>query len=514
MSSKKFWRIFSYLVGEVIDKGTFSSIRLAYHTKTLKPYALKIISKEKVRRLNQKRQDEPAQLNKRSKNEKKESEDSNLNMAESIFFAETVISPLLTHKNLVRTVECVETSNSFFQFMDLCSDGNLLDVICDHEQKVSFSQRIIYLGQIIDAVEYLHEHFICHRDIKLENILIHRGNAKLCDFGFCALCTGTKTHQTVSGKCGTVQYVAPEVIKQNSYDGRAADMWSLGILMYKLFLNDPNEIEDTISYQNFDYQKIPNDISELIKRLVVVDPSQRLTIFQLKQKFISLFDTPINSVSEIMSNANMIATQKINLSRIHRSSSMNQICLHLTDFNNIVENDNFKNQKDDEKLISRLCEVLEKPRSTIITDLNDDGNKSDIINQTKILAKLIMSYQDSVRMNLINLRHIARRISNSTPFFTNEISNNKTYVAEFDNKSVCQISKSFKKIFLKYNFCIAPKPNSSSTVLILNTAKEDIKFEIDCLNGDDDNSCRMTLFAPLQFEDRVKTLFDEIRSSC
>lgn len=517
MSTNKFWRIFSYLVGDVIDKGTFSSIRLAYHNTTLKPYALKVISKEKVRKLNQC----PQQAN------QKENHDFNTNqsgkaMTDSIFFAETVISPLLLHKNLVKTVECVETNKAFFQFMDLCTDGNLLDVLCDNDQKVNFSQRIKYLTQIIDAIEYLHENFICHRDIKLENILIHKGSAKLCDFGFCALCTGTESHQAVSGKCGTVQYVAPEVLKQESYDGRAADMWSLGILMYKLFLDDPDEIEKTISYKNFDYQKVPNEISELIKRIVIIDPSKRLTISQLKQKFNSIFNSN-NSVAESNSNPKMMIDKKTNSKKIQRSWSMNQIYPIPNWENNVVKIfENNQNEKYDEKLISRLCEVFDKPRSKIIDELSNN-NSSGIINQTKILAKLIMDYQDSLKMKFNHLRHITRRISNSTEYISqnnnfsnliNEPKNNKMYVTEFKDKNVCQIFKALKKIFFKYNFCISSKPNSSSTILILNTDKKDVKLEMNCLNGINDNSCKMTLYAPYQYEKETKKVINEIKATC
>jgi len=87
--------------------------------------------------------------------------------------------------------------------------------------------------QILNAIEYAHEQGVIHRDIKLENILMDSsGKVFVLDFGLCDL---VESSISLSSKfCGSIDYVAPEVISTKHYSGFKADMFSLGVVLYTL----------------------------------------------------------------------------------------------------------------------------------------------------------------------------------------------------------------------------------------------------------------------------------------
>lgn len=81
-------------------------------------------------------------------------------------------------------------------------------------------------------MRYCHAHKICHRDLKLENILVDEANiVKVIDFGF-----SSRSNQKLSNYCGTPPYMAPEITLKCPYFGEPADMWALGIILYLMLV--------------------------------------------------------------------------------------------------------------------------------------------------------------------------------------------------------------------------------------------------------------------------------------
>ena len=114
---------------------------------------------------------------------------------------------------------------------EYCEGGSVSDLIEAAGGRGSFAMpeeciRAACAG-IVLGLEYLHKMGVCHRDIKCGNVLLtNDGHVKLADFGVSAELTNTiNKRKTV---VGSPFWMAPEVIKESNYDGRA-DVWSLGI---------------------------------------------------------------------------------------------------------------------------------------------------------------------------------------------------------------------------------------------------------------------------------------------
>lgn len=133
-------------------------------------------------------------------------------------------------------------------------------------------------------MEYLHSLNIAHRDIKLDNILIEEKTnmIKIIDFGFSVIQNPT---QKLKIFCGTPSYMAPEIVQKKEYDGKAVDMWALGVLLFAMLTGTfPFR---GISEQDLYYKiqrgqfKVPDSVNKdakrIIYRLLEVDYKRRMT---------------------------------------------------------------------------------------------------------------------------------------------------------------------------------------------------------------------------------------------
>ncbi|EGV99595.1 MAP/microtubule affinity-regulating kinase 4 [Cricetulus griseus] len=146
--------------------------------------------------------------------------------------------------------------------------------------------RVIF-KQFVSAVHHLHQRHIAHRDIKLDNILIdNAGNIKLCDF---EMATQVAEGQMLQENCGTLLYMAPEILAAKRYDAPAGDKWSMGILLYALVTGYFPYEETTAHalYRLITHTKfaVPCHLSipchTIIARLLLVPPRHSLTICEV-----------------------------------------------------------------------------------------------------------------------------------------------------------------------------------------------------------------------------------------
>ncbi|KAI8820417.1 kinase-like domain-containing protein [Fimicolochytrium jonesii] len=164
---------------------------------------------------------------------------------------ETTIWARLRHPHILEMLELMDADDAVFVVSELAGAGNLLDMIKRHGRLPEHYACKIF-GQVASALRYLHEEIqVVHRDVKCENILLDdEGNAKLADFGLSAEMTpehrgGDPLHggppTTTTNKpnepvylMGSLHYCSPEELRQTTLCSPAADMWSLGCVLYAM----------------------------------------------------------------------------------------------------------------------------------------------------------------------------------------------------------------------------------------------------------------------------------------
>lgn len=136
-------------------------------------------------------------------------------------------SPFVTKYN-----GCYQRENELWIVMEYCGGGSISDLMTILNTTLTENQIAAVVNSVLQGLDYLHGMHIIHRDIKAGNILLNdKGEIKLADFGVSAQLSNTiSKKQTV---IGTPYWMAPEVIQESSYNGKA-DIWSLGITVIEM----------------------------------------------------------------------------------------------------------------------------------------------------------------------------------------------------------------------------------------------------------------------------------------
>ncbi|DAZ92648.1 TPA: hypothetical protein N0F65_000593, partial [Lagenidium giganteum] len=263
-------KVGKYEIGKTLGEGTFGKVKYAVNTETDERVAIKVLDKEKIQKQNM-----GAQIKK-----------------------EISIMKMVRHKHVVVLKEVLASRTKIFIVLELITGGELFDKIVS-EGRFNEDTARFYFRQLVDGVLYCHQNGVCHRDLKPENLLLdENGDLKISDFGLSALYDGAGAEGTENSRasllhttCGTPNYVAPEVLADKGYDGRAADVWSIGVILYVLLAGFLPFDEPTMSalfrkiqkaefsYPSWFSQRVKN----LLNRILVPDPEQRVTLADIQK---------------------------------------------------------------------------------------------------------------------------------------------------------------------------------------------------------------------------------------
>ncbi|EKX55106.1 hypothetical protein GUITHDRAFT_47223, partial [Guillardia theta CCMP2712] len=138
---------------------------------------------------------------------------------------------MLNHPAVVSVNEVLETESSIFLVMEYCAGGHIEDYISPTRPMSEAAARF-YFSQLLDGMLYCHQQCVCHRDLRIENLMLdNRGNLKITDFGHAGIFQqGWDVFQTML--VGSISHLAPEQVTGTVYSGEKIDMWSVGIILY------------------------------------------------------------------------------------------------------------------------------------------------------------------------------------------------------------------------------------------------------------------------------------------
>ncbi|MCJ1286826.1 hypothetical protein MMC26_006172 [Xylographa opegraphella] len=292
-----------YVLGQTLGEGEFGKVKLGWKkdgSVSSVQVAIKLIRRENLNT-------NPTRLPK--------------------IYREIKILSQLSHKNIVRLHEMVETDKYIGIILEYASGGELFDYILTHRYLKDNAARKLF-AQLVSGVGYLHKKGIVHRDLKLENLLLDRNrNIIITDFGFANTFNprdelgeeieynltnrdfvkkmdlerlnndGFRRGDLMQTSCGSPCYAAPELVVTDSlYTGRKVDVWSCGVILYAMlagylpFDDDPANPEgDNINLLYKYIMSTPLTFPEyvtphardLLRRILVPDPRKRADLFEV-----------------------------------------------------------------------------------------------------------------------------------------------------------------------------------------------------------------------------------------
>ncbi|XP_061175063.1 testis-specific serine/threonine-protein kinase 1-like [Saccostrea echinata] len=213
---------------------------------------------------------------------------------------EIAILQRVQHHGIVDLLAVYESPCCFYLVMELLPRGDLLEFVSNVGYLTEPDARRFF-HQLLDIVAYLHKENICHRDIKLENLMLDCCfNLKLTDFGIARYINNS---EKLSTTCGSYVYTAPEVMNGEEYNGAQADIWSMGVCLYAMLCgklpfrdDDVDILRQSMRERLHFHRHVSKACRYLLRKMLSYEPENRPPIQDIRRT--DWMCKPIKNVGE------------------------------------------------------------------------------------------------------------------------------------------------------------------------------------------------------------------------
>ncbi|XP_011190046.1 serine/threonine-protein kinase grp [Zeugodacus cucurbitae] len=294
---------------------------------------------------------------------------------------EVCIQKLLQDKHILRYFGKRSHDDVEYLFLEYAAGGELFDRI---EPDVGMAQHEAqrYFLQLLSGVQYLHQHGIAHRDLKPENLLLdEHDNIKISDFGMATMFRYKGKERLLDTRCGTLPYVAPEVLVK-PYHAQPADIWSCGIILVTMLAGELAWDQPSTNCQEFKnwtdnerwstqtpWSKLDTLAISLLRKVLATNPTYRLTLEKiLEHKWCNMQFNENEHSHDLVDSAAALDIHSPKAKRSRQHSSKHRLTNHFVD-----------------DTISR--NYCSQPMPSIPLDLTDVGLAADGANNNPAAAQ-------------------------------------------------------------------------------------------------------------------------------
>ena len=319
------------------------------------------------------------------------------------FMNEIEILKNLNHQNIMKLIDVKTTHNHIFLITEYCNGGTLSENLSSYQKlhKTPFPEKIVIhlMKQLSDAIYYLHDKHIIHRDLKMENILLHFENlddrkklnlmqakVKIIDFGFARYLNNNSISSSI---VGSPLNMAPDILhaltdpkwRGNLKYNEKADIYSIGVFMFYILIGKPpfnaGDCNDLYKRVNDGIYAIPKDLKlskqciNLMNGMLMQDSDKRFSIYEiLKSDFLTKAYETFEMID--FSDLDNESNNNKNLKKNNLQHNENIIFLDIKEMINLENKQQLQLKENNENL------------NVVINDMNNrDQELEDLLEQLK-----------------------------------------------------------------------------------------------------------------------------------